>query len=472
MENKDETFNEKKELLSNNFANNKAKFLYLPNDEKIYYNATILVDMFFIEDLNEFYNGLDSLYTKLLPASGNLKCFDSRLDYRNIFPEDRYSPYYNQIYLPRIRNTRYYDNDKFIKDSLSAYHDLGPDIESLFLTLNVTLPSTIFLQIQANLAPHISENMCDIICKQHESVEEVIQTAKGEVRMKLSQAIAKERDILAMKNKIKEQTVNFLSTYFEGFFFTKAKKHISYVPCVDIYSLTYPENPEDLKVWLHDNTYPFGYFNIESYLPGYKHEEYLFLESDSSDEPFTNFSILVNRKLVDTSGFQDIEDAIQYRLTFISFDLLSSFRWLEVIGKTIRDFHKIIIQEWGDSNKSDINKLISNRQSITKELFYFERFKTEIIASRYRFRDDIKFTYLDNSQNDLFGILLKRIDEEVKNISATTVSINSFSNDNLNLKNIEFNYKTQKYILYLSIFLFIFTFIQIILTVIQINNRP
>jgi hypothetical protein len=236
--------------------------------------------------------------------------------------------------------------------------------------------------------------------------------------------------------------------------------------------LTYPENPEDLKVWLHDNTYPFGYFNIESYLPGYKHEEYLFLESDSSDEPFTNFSILVNRKLVDTSGFQDIEDAIQYRLTFISFDLLSSFRWLEVIGKTIRDFHKIIIQEWGDSNKSDINKLISNRQSITKELFYFEKFKTEIIASRYRFRDDIKFTYLDNSQNDLFGILLKRIDEEVKNISATTVSINSFSNDNLNLKNIEFNYKTQKYILYLSIFLFIFTFIQIILTVIQINNRP
>jgi hypothetical protein len=153
---------------------------------------------------------------------------------------------------------------------------------------------------------------------------------------------------------------------------------------------------------------------------------------------------------------------------FISFDLLCSYRWLEVIGKTLRDLHNQIIQEWGDFDKNAISKSISNRQSVTKQLFYFERFKTEMIDNRYRSRGSTKFMYLHKMQDDLFGILIKRIDKAVESLTATTKSINEYSNTNLDLKNIKYNTIIQKQMIRLTYIIMVFGILQIILIGIQI----
>jgi hypothetical protein len=274
---------------------NETSLCLLPGAQNIYFNAIILEEIFFIEDLDELFDGLDLIYSDLSSSFADAKYFEGRLDYRKIFQGDRCSPYYSYVNLPAIMNTRYHGGGEIIKDFFNAYHDLGPDIEKLLLTLNISLPSTLFLQIQANLASHISENMCDIMHNPHECTEEVIKTRKGEAIIRLTPERAKGKDILAIRNKIKEQTVNFLSTYFEGFFLKKAKKHISYVPCIDVYSLTYPEDPNDVKEWLLNNMPLFRYFNIRSYHSGFLYKEYLILENNFSDEPFTNFSLLVNR---------------------------------------------------------------------------------------------------------------------------------------------------------------------------------
>lgn len=407
---------------------------FLPENEKVQYNAIILLDLFYIEEFDDLFSGLDALYSEVRDKCTNTN-INPRLNYRRLDSRknfyDKKSIYLN---LPPIINSRHRSGSIH-----SACYDLGLDIEELFIKAYAISTSTIILQVQANLLPPISEKMNDVIYNCPKDIE--IDQLSRENR---SLGDFKKENIYGIKNEIKKQIVDFISTFFKGFFFKKSKNCFSIIPCIDVYSLTYSDESKDINKWLLDNFLFFECFNIKTYNTGYRYKEYLFLENLDSEEPFDNYSILISREVSEKERNYSPNGSIGYPLSEISFDLLCLYRWLEFTGRQMRDFNESIIKELGDFTQSELKNIIFNRQSTTKELFYFERFKIEIKDYNFKFfHGAYEFKFLNDSETHLFETLLNRIKEESTIMRTVTDVLNKYSSNNLSLRNIEYNIKMQ-----------------------------
>lgn len=441
------------------------QYYFLPNNEQAQYNAIILLDLFYIEDFDNLFNGLDTLYSEVRKECSNLNYYNSRLNYRRL---DSRKTFYDKksiyLYLPSIINSRCgsgsFDN---------ACYDLGVDIKELLITVCSISTSTIILQVQANLLPPVSEKINDVFYSCPKDTE-INKIENERLRENRSLSYLKKENICGIKNEIKKQIVDFISAFFKGFFFKKSKNCFSITPCIDVYSLTYPDESKDINKWLLDNPLFFECFDIFTYDTGYRYEEYLFLENSYFEEPFINYSILISREVSEKERIISPNGSIGYPLPLISFDLLCLYRWLEFTERHMRNFNESIIKELGDFTQSELKNLISNRQSITKELFYFERFNIEIKEYDLMFfHKDYEFKFLSNPETRLFETLLNRMKEKSTTMSTLTEVLNKHSINNLSLKNIEYNNKMQDKVVKLTKIVLIFAIVQIIVAVIQIG---
>ena len=204
---------------------------FLPNQEKVHYDSIILLEMFYIEDFNLLFDGLDLLYA-------NLNDYDkSELKYRDILHADGKKAFNGYLYLPPLVNSK-------MKDCFSpkpAFQDLDGDIDSINITLQATLPSTVTLQIQVSLNANVSDKINSIIYTYHEEIKEKNKLFNSEITVHRSPYHIKKKEISDIKENLKNKIIRYLSLYFEGIFFPQTEKHISYVPSIDLFSLNYPE---------------------------------------------------------------------------------------------------------------------------------------------------------------------------------------------------------------------------------------
>jgi hypothetical protein len=243
---------------------------FLPNCQKISYDSIIILEMFSIEEFDDLFDGLDKLYS-------NIHYFErNRLNYRKILHDGERTSLRGTMYLPPIMNTKIKDKHRFV-----AFQDLGDTIDSITITLHATLPSFINLQIQASLDSNISDKINGVIYKYHDEVQEKTTTPSGEFTTHYQPEHLKNKEINEIKNNLKNQVIKFLSVYFEGVFFKHANKHISYVPSIDLFSLSYPDKTDEIGKWLSNNNGFFHCFNI-LFLPrtAYKYKALLIKHRD------------------------------------------------------------------------------------------------------------------------------------------------------------------------------------------------
>jgi hypothetical protein len=428
---------------------------FLSNNEKVYYDSIIILEMFYIEDFCFLFDGLDLLYS-------NLNGYDkSRLIYRDILNNDKKSSFRGILNLPFIVNTKL--KDQFLPGT--AFQDLSDDFESISITLQATLPSMLTLQIQVSLDSNISNKINDVIYTYHEEVNE--KHNDYGFTTKHPPSYVKNKEITQIRHNLKEQIINFLSEYFEGFFFKQAKKHISYVPSIDLLSLNYSEKSEDISDWLFNNNSFLNCFNISApWLEAYKYENYLFFPPfNHNKEAFSNYVIIANRKTADKEGYTTIKSSIQYKLNTCLFEILCYKRWVEIEEKTGLSLNSLVSKELEYITKNDFNKVISNREVVTKYMFYFERFKIEFSNYTFDFsKDDLPFESLNEKDVFLFNQLVKRINEYVIYIDKFISTLNRHSDNTLALKNIQFNKKMQERVNILTIIVILLTILQIYVT--------
>lgn len=463
MDTENEPLREDSDLFLKDFYKRENELYSLPNNEQIKYSAIILLDFFSIEEFDNLFDGLDELYSEVHKVCLNLNYFNCQLNYRKLDSQEMFYDKIGYLKLPSIINSRSHPGSNY------ACYDLGSDIKELYLTLYTILPSMIVLQVQANLLPPVSEKINNIFYSYPDDTA-IARLEKDRLREDISLSNLKKESICGIKNEIKKQVVDFISTFFKGFFFKKSKKYFSIIPSIDVYSLTYPNESKDIiSKWLLDNSLFFQCFNIFAYNTGYKFEEFLFFRNSDSEEPFTNYSILISREVSEKERNSNPEGSIGFPLPDISFDLLCLHRWLEFTERHMRNSKKSIIKEMGDFTQSELKNLISNRQSITKELFYFERFKIDIEGYNLGyFHKGYEFKSLNDPERDLFETLLFMIKRDIKNMDVVTEILNKHSINNLSLKNIEYNNKMQDKVVQLTYIVIIFAIAQIIVAIIQI----
>ncbi|KGK98710.1 hypothetical protein LI82_07640 [Methanococcoides methylutens] len=456
----EKTRNIKSGKVSNNdFVKRDNERCFLPNNENIHYDSIILLEMICIEEFSNLFDGLDQLYS-------NLKDYEkSRLMYRKILQDDENNSFRGSLYLPPIINTKF----KGQVFTHGTFQDLDDNIDSINITLQATLPSVINLQIQASLDSSYSDKINDIIYTYHDKVEEKIDTLDGEVTTIHQPSSIKKKEIDEIRNNLKNHVINFLSTYFEGLFFKQAKKHISNVPSIDLFSLNYPEETEEINEWLLNNDF-YSSFNISAHpLTVYRCDNYLFFES-YTDDVFSNYLIIANRKTANQNKmYSSIKSSIQYPLNHYSFELLSLNRWLEIEQRNATELNLLVSKELEYITKNDFKKVISNREKIAKYLFYFERFKIEINKFDFRLTNNSpKFELLGEQKKYLFDFIIENINRNINYMDEFINTLNRHSDNTLALKNIEYSKKMQNIVLLLTVLIIVISFVQIFLVLIQL----
>ena len=281
----------------------------------------------------------------------------------------------------------------------------------------------------------------------------------------------KEEQITALKVDIKLQLIDFLSKYFKGNFFNLSELNISVIPSIDFYSLNYPDKDDEIIEWGTNNMDFFYCFKSSIDQNTYRNNDYLFCEQNLNEEPFKNYSIFAKRKISDNGDFSlDIDTYIERQFNYRPFVLLAFIRWLKIEEQTIGKFNSLISEEMEYFTKNRLKKIIGNRKIISKEFFYFERLKVELkINNLYFFNNQLDFKSLGNEKSDLSNNVRGHINKGIEDIDEIINEINKHSNNIFNLKNIEYSKQMQDKVLILTIFIILFTFIQLYFT---IKNQP
>lgn len=446
----------------NNRGDSEYKFViednercFLPNNDKINYDSVILLELFQIENFNDLFDGLDRLYI-------NLNSYDKlSLCYRQIVPEDNENQFRGTLYLPCIVNTKF----KGRPLSRVVFQDMDNSINHISINLKATLPSLITLQIQASLDTSVSKSVNDIIYTYH-GVNEQNNSSDYEFPHNDLPSQIKNKQIKDIKNHLKNEVIKFLSAYFEGEFFKEAKKHISHVPSIDLFSLSYPDKLDDISKWFDDCRFFYCFDILAFQKTTYKCENYIFILNSSSDEKdvFPNHSIIANLKTTNKNGYATVKGSIQYPLNSCSFELLSYYRWLEMKRRVGTSFNLLVSKEREYIDNNDLSKVISNRELIAEYFFQFERFKIEItgIAAVY-VKCNYKFKSLGDGNLCLFDAIMEQINVNLDYMEKFITTLNRHSDSTLALKNIEYTKKMQDLVLFLTLVVIIISVAQMIL---------
>lgn len=428
----------------NDQKNNEGCFL--PNKEKIEYNSILIFELFNHEKFDDLKNGLNKLYQNS----------QENLNIEEFFNRNMLS-FKGWKKLPTISNHNF---DGFFTSSIEL--DLGQHIHFITVYLHRVLPSMIMLKIRAYFNDNASEELNEIIYKHHET-EIIYHDFPDEIPnqrfLSLTTSshsppdIVKTREITNYRLHRKKEVLNFISKYFKGFFLNSGSNEIDIIPHIEIYSVNFPKNDKDITKWankchgflkcFHTFFYPNDCYKLTN-----KDNSYLFLVEHR--EQFANYFIFMNG--------DDSNDAIQY----ISFESVAFNRWLQIQEREIAKFGEILADEIDNLEKNKLDDILKNRKMISKKIFYFELFKTELKLLEH---DDNGFKLLDNEKEDLNNSWMTGISQRINDIDGIIYTFNKHLNIVLGLKNIEYSKKMDCRVYWLTI-------IVIILAIVQILTNP
>ena len=428
---------------------------FLQDNAEIKYHSITIYEFFEGETFDDLVKGLDELYININPVD------ESRLPHKEggrkleggLFRSFR-------SYLPYISDNKF--KNKVLPDRV--FHDLGDNINHLELTLHNISPSISILEIKAYLNERMSDEINKVIYNYYDGKREPVVTVNGKYDKIYRPSDVKKNEIRSIKRNIKSELIDFVSTYFRGYFLKLSDTDISVVPSIDFYSMDYPDNEEDIIKWGLKNSAFFRCFDSGiSPHSTYGDKHYIFCE-ESNEEPFNDFMIFANRNLPNRSDmYPDIDSHITESLDDTwHFGLLALIRWLEIKEKIVLTLNSTISKEIGCLAENRLENIFESRKEIAKELFSIDRFKIEYDENM--FWKSLTFKQF-GEENDLYDNLKANIRMRIEKIDHVINKMNEHSNNIFSLKNIEYSKKMQESVKELTIIIIGFTIIQIILAI-------
>jgi len=416
---------------------------FLPNNGKIEYNSIILLELFNNEEFDDLIKGLDELYENS----------QEELDYYEYFANNKLA-FGGWKRLPIISNSNFED-----VPIMSMQADLGHHIKFVTVYLHHVLPSMVMLKIHVFFDDVVSDELNEIIYKYHESkiiYHEFPEEIPNQRFFSFTTSThyppegVKTREITDLRLSLKKEVINFFSKYFNGFFFKLSSNDLNIVPSIEIYSLEYPDEEEELIEWGRKcsgflNCFQTFFSPHDCYKLKYKNISYLF-SIEKLTKSFSNHFIFVNGDETD-----DILD-------LVSFESVAFSKWLQIQEQKIAKFGSILAEEIDNLQKNRLDDILSNRKIISKSIFYFELFKTEFKLLR---PDDNGFKLVGDENIDLNSSWIEGISKRIDNIDEIIYTFNKHFNVVLGLKNVEYSKNMQNRV-------YILTFIVIGLTIVQI----
>jgi len=453
---------------------------FLKDRQKIKYHSFILLEIFSLEKINLLIDGLCDLYS-------DVSIIDTSIDTMKVILSNSSTELfqYRTLPLPKISDINF--KDKILP--IEVLYNLGDNIDSYEIRISAIMPSLVVMQIHVRLNEGISAKLNDILYKYHKSIDDKSITTtlndtfferlgipkKGDstklvITNTRSAGIIKSEEIYDFRASLRSEAINFLSNFFKGYFFELTEKEdSSVVPYIDLFSLDYDINKEDISNWIMENSEFFRCFRTCS---SFTYKNYLLCpelrkhyHSDNSIRigKFSNYLVFANRKNIQELGIlKNIDDIIERRINSYSFELFAISRWLEIQEKHVGTFNKRISAEFTNIDKNKLELSIDTRKEIFKDIFQFQRFKAEY--QLYDFYDQgVDFYSISNNpETKYFDGLKNDMDERINDIDQLISMFTKNSDSILNLKNIEYNKKIQNNIRNLTIAIIFLTIVQII----------
>jgi hypothetical protein len=430
---------------------------FLKDKQRVKYHSFILLEIIPLEKINQLFDGLDRLYSEMSQAESEA------LKYRKILSESHSKLFQtNTLYLPYIATLRLKG-----KRSSCAFHDLGVNIQHMYISIYHILPSTAVLQIHVYLEDEISKKINGIIYQYRTEKREIVETPKGNYTEIYDPEMQKNSEIYRFKQSLHGEAFNFLKKYFNGYFFELTHDDTSIVPSIDLFSLEFPNKDDEVINWWKENggfLRCLGTF-FDSY-KWFKYENYLFTFSENDHSMYDNYLIFANRIDGFDNMYPDVDTAIEEKLNFCCFDLLAIDRLVKLQEGNVGKFNLIVSQEIDNIRSNNFKKAIEARKEVLKTIFSFKRFIAEFTGYWLR-PDRFKFKMLiDTKQSDkqieLFKGLHEDINARIKEIYALTSLFAREHETIMNLKNLEFNKKMQDKVFWLTILIIFLAIIQIV----------
>jgi len=428
---------------------------FLGGKPEIKYHSIFLQEVFLPGDIPHLIKSLEKIYKKVenYKLERIYKCI------KNLKNRDLYSR--NFQHLPYILNKKY-ENKYLIK---SVSFELNEYVDFIVPHVYIAMPSFIILKFDVILNDKATRKINEIFYSKHVDKEEGVKGPRGEHVITHFAENRKRDDIHEFRNSIKSDAIGFLSKYFNGCFFN-LENAVYATPSIELFSLdSYPTELKTIKKWLSENYGFFNCINLVTYPKlVYKKDEYLFFYNEKYRKNFSNFSIIANRKNVNSDSDFEVSEEIERRISYLSFDLIAVWRWLEIQEKLISELSSISIKGYGirslisETIKDFVYPLMRRtNKSVSKRVFQFDLFHTEFSYIGYKQIPDImSFSPLEGKGlffDSAFGGIGKRI-EELKNIISTLTRN----------QNIEYNKLTQKLLLVLTFFMTSLMILQLIST--------
>ena len=449
------------------FVKKQNEWCFLPKKQKIKYHSFTLLEFFPLEKINALLTGLDKLYGGARPAH------QSRLTYKEVLLNAHNKLFqWNSMNLPYITTDKL--KGKIIPDGV--FLNLGENIRHYHINIYKVLPSLAILQIQVYLDESISDKINNIIYSYHKEKKEKIETPKGNYTNIYDPPMLKKDEIDKLRTSLRNEAIDFLSTYFKGYFFElRDKNDNSVVPFIDLFSLDYPTDEKKINEWGRKNHSFLSCFGTYiSPHTTYKYNNYLLCLESNRNTKFNNYVIFANRKNTGTNMYPDKDSSIEETLNFNSFELFAIDRWIKIYESVVGAFNTQLSKEIVNLSNNKINLSIKTRKRILKNIFYFERFKVEFdrfshISEKFDFqslKDTRKSPMVKKSEKtSMFVSHKKGINKRIKDIEKIISIFTKQSENILSLKSIEFNKNMQIIVSILSALVLIFMIIQIIIAI-------
>lgn len=432
----------------------------------IEYNSILLMEIIkiedyeqLIEDLKDLFLNLDSMdYLRVQKAEELIKNQN-----KQIFRD-------SHVILPFISHSKFIGS---ILPSNRVFFDLGDHVDHVQISIHNFSPSYILLDLRCLLNQEVSNRLNLIINGVYQPIVKQQTNSKGTYKEYINSERLKEEEISDLRYLIKKEMIEFFVDHFDGKFMESSieKNDYSIVPSIDIFSLDFPI--DNLEEWCKTNEKLFNMFSIIfSASRTFQYERYLFFKEDRSTKNNLNYLIFARNfetkeeKSKKTEEQQKNSELNPENVNIINglircpFSLIAVEREVECEVSSINEINNIVLKEMSNLKKEDIKDLLKRRETMFKGIFEFERFKMETVSylNNISFCD---FVSLKNSQK-FFDILKKSITTKLEFIEIITLKYSKQSQSNLELKNIDYNRKSQKRIFWLTVVVGFLTFIQVL----------
>jgi len=278
----------------------------------------------------------------------------------------------------------------------------------------------------------------------------------------------KIEEISRLKTDIKVSLLKYISNYFEGFFVNlwKNQDNAKFVPSIDVYSLTFPTNSNELLLKWFEDSNNHGFLHLLSIstwrydLFKIKGGNHAVIGKGDQWQTIRNYFILTHKEI---RGFNSYD---------CLYGLIGIERFLTQQEIIFSDINSTLLKEIKNLKENKLDDLIKSREDIFKKIFTFERFKTEInlyFEQRVEYfcefcsivnKQEFKAGYKCSKDEEFFHLIEKNMRYRLDIIDNYVKTYYKQSNNNLTLKNVKYSKNIQRNLIWFTILIFILTVIQ------------